>query len=462
MQDQLKKIQQSINEDDLSAYVLGIDQCLFIGRTARLIALMIAKLEPHFTIVFEASSPASSVSHDRQYIPVESAAQKVLASHGSNSEGAKLSPEQNLLMEVYTEAHMLWISSIGKRLEGNLMKRLEGEDWEHGERFQALWEAVSVSAQGEKGDVLEGKISLPVNASSFVINILFDVCSELNRIGGYTLERPCLTLLLVELSRRIINIYTTFIKKDLPTKRVSEKGAFQLLFDFRLMVKIMEGSWSGLTNSKGEQDAREKDAASLIKAIKQKIDPIDLAIVDAHISSNVERFYSRTSYLLGPLLLLNAKPQDAKRNPSVNEQYNLVSLAPPSQRFNLLPLTGSIMTSKSFMSSRRSLVEEVEGQKPAVDASTSSMRQEALKTKPKATIHLSKSATSQPRTSGVVAPGQSQGSGSSGGRVLGLVSAVAGNISLSSSQQQKATELFMNASSFITGVWGSAPSSNIK
>ncbi|KAH6559757.1 hypothetical protein BASA62_000151 [Batrachochytrium salamandrivorans] len=512
---QLNEISSRIREEEMTEHVFGIDHSLFIGRTARIISLKVGKLISDYE-----SRPMyrQGLGSGGSGGSLPSAAQQFLNHRTSHLLSSKrMFPQQELLMEVYNQAHGIWISYVARRLEVTLRFQLENHDWKHGEQFQIVWESVAIQAQGETGNTMESKISLPVHVSSFVLNLLLDVCAELNRIGSYTLEKPCLKQLLLEISSRIIGVYSTFVNSDIHGKTISEKGAFQLLFDFLLLVKVMEGSWqqdtvvggassptstlkqSSLQSSHSGLENPEQKASAVTAAIKLKIDPIDLAIVEGQIVSNVERFYSRAWVILGSLLLLNPRPYGTKRSPSLQEHHNLISIAPTCSRFTLLPMAGAvharttvskfrpsaathdpmqgyIASSKSRSSSSLTDVSKTDGtpkdtSKPAMDTASAHALSKR-RTRPKVILCLSKTthgSSSNDRLPSLASAMDSQagsstggGAGSSGGRVMGLVNAVAGNISLSSSQQQKATELLMNASSFISGVWGtSSPSANI-
>ncbi|KAI8925555.1 hypothetical protein BC831DRAFT_512430 [Entophlyctis helioformis] len=460
----LDEIRGRLSEAQMESYVLGIDQSLFIGRSARIIALKFGKLHALFDVRLEGTAAVTAGT------PASAGGRGT-----AGREERLLLPVQERLMDVYTQAHSLWTSSVGKHLEAGLLQKLEREDWRHAERFQTLWEGMTIQAQGDAGDVMESKISLPVHASSFVLIVLFDVCAELNRIGSYTLEKPCLKMLLLELATRIISVYTTFVNAHIATETVSEKGAFQLLFDFKWLMKVMEGSWgisAGSPASAIPDTRTEQDAASVIASIRGKIDPIDLAIVDANIASNVDRFYYRTSVLLGPLLLLNPKSQDTKRNPSLQEQHNLVSLAPPSPRFALLPLSGAPHGSKPF-APRKSILSEPRSSGPASttgSAPSVPAKQPRTRSKPSSAVRLSKNGAASgsrtppqlfsiaerlpslgtaigqafagPSAAAGGGSGGSSGQGTNSGRVMGLVNAVAGGFS----------------QHFISGVWGAAAS----
>lgn len=80
---------------------------------------------------------------------------------------------------------------------------------------------------------------------------------------------------------------------------VSEKGAMQLLFDIRYLIKFFEGV---LGNDTLHLNIEEK--------LKAKIDPIDMAVAESPLNINVERYYVRTCSAFGSLLILNPKPID--------------------------------------------------------------------------------------------------------------------------------------------------------
>jgi hypothetical protein len=50
---------------------------------------------------------------------------------------------------------------------------------------------VEINAQTESGESQMEKVSLPVHVSPFLMNALLDVSKELNRIGGYSIEKVC-------------------------------------------------------------------------------------------------------------------------------------------------------------------------------------------------------------------------------------------------------------------------------
>jgi hypothetical protein len=231
----------------------------------------------------------------------------------------------------------------------------------------------------------------------------------------------------------LIDVFGGFVQKiSAEYPKASEKIAIQVLFDFKFVTKVIQG---GLTESDEEAHG---NIASIVSTLKSLIDPIDLAIVDANIVNNVDRFYFRSSTVLGSLLLLNPKPSEAlsytngrKRNPGQNEMHNLVALAPTSnvRRFAMLPVVTPNLVDSNPSSGN-------ENQKSKA----------CSRVRPLATVQLFKVNAGR---------GFSSYNLNSKPTVLGIVNAVTSGLSIGT-PDSNTSGLIFNASSFISGMWGSA------
>ncbi|KAJ3062309.1 hypothetical protein HDU99_005259, partial [Rhizoclosmatium hyalinum] len=138
----------------------------------------------------------------------------------------------------------------------------------------------------------------------------------------------------------IVSAYRNFLDNVLPTlQKPTEKAYIQILFDYDFLVKIIDGCWV----YDGDQTAAEAvvketkvPVLAVLALIRSLIDPIDLAIAASHHAANVDRYYSRTSVLLGTLLALNPKPSEIKKNPSLQEMHNVIAVASQPPRFTML------------------------------------------------------------------------------------------------------------------------------
>ncbi|KAJ3193654.1 Golgi transport complex subunit 1 [Irineochytrium annulatum] len=287
----------SICAKDTMPSKLDVDKCLFIGRTSRSVAMKTRLLFSQF--LSDSNETPSSI------IP------RLKSMHASRRslvrDDHRLNGIESSLMEVYSAAHGQWTDYVTQKFQSDLRKGLLTEDWKMGSRFLGIWEGIVIKASADGGEVEEDRISLPVHSSAFIIDGLFSLCRELNRIGGYSTSRK---LLIAGLSKVIIAAYTEFIEKDMNIVPVSEKATLQILFDVRFLIKVIEGAWGYDSEDGAQRLDTQREALAVVAKVKGKIDPIDLAVTDAHLLANVDRFYYRSAVLLGSLLTLNPKPSD--------------------------------------------------------------------------------------------------------------------------------------------------------
>ncbi|KAJ3088095.1 Golgi transport complex subunit 1 [Quaeritorhiza haematococci] len=462
--------------------------------------------------------------------------------------------QEKLMMDVYAAAHASWIKSLAARFAGTLSRCLSEEDWDAALKLRGVWESISIQASSTT-DVLgphihDGmtsssskeqnqpmQIGLPVQASPFLVNALTDVVGDLNRVAAYSMEKPILESLLASLASAALAVYTDFCNKFLPNPHeqerthstassmiVSEKGAMQLLFDVRFLAKVFDERWKHEDVDGVDGKAAAVVVRDLLGKIRMKlqfffhchlttqqsvtsvyeignsqttckqIDPIDLAVIEGQLEVNVDRFYYRTSVLLGSALLLNPRPVETKKNPSLHELHNVVAVATQTPRFTMLPITASSISSiasKGGLQAKRlgkeNLAEnqskflsssDIRQQPPRPSASTGptssagTSSASKLRKKSLSKMKLFKTSKDAPNNTG----GSSYATGASGlgiggmaaassisasvGNVFGLVGAAAVGagkelgISFGQNQSVKASDLLMTASSILSGVWG--------
>ncbi|CAJ0758029.1 6353_t:CDS:10 [Entrophospora sp. SA101] len=143
--------------------------------------------------------------------------------------------------------------------------------------------------------------------------------NDLYKVGSSTLHEDIIKELFTNLSIKIFHQYKSFIVNSESFSNLSEKGAIQLLYDVKFLIKVFEGCWA-LVQQENEDDEnidynklfkeKEEIVGYILKNIKQKIDPIDLAIFESYLNKNIERHYTRSSIMLGLLFQLNPKVTD--------------------------------------------------------------------------------------------------------------------------------------------------------
>ncbi|KAG9298438.1 hypothetical protein G9A89_008702 [Geosiphon pyriformis] len=228
---------------------------------------------------------------------------------------------RRMLIDVYISAHQPWIEWVVVKGEKSFEKIFLNSPWNETKMQTLIWEEVSSLDQANESTLDDPeKIKLPSQPSNGLMNCLFNICQEINRVGSQTLN----------------------------------KGAIQMLFDVKFLSKIFEGSLSfdhdlqqdennqDISTNNLEQQSTQKMITEVLQRIKMKIDPIDLAVFEPYLNKNVDRHYTRTSILLA-LLQLNPKVLDIRRKGlAIQDYHNILAVVPQAPRFTLLPITQEI------------------------------------------------------------------------------------------------------------------------
>ncbi|KAJ1565035.1 Golgi transport complex subunit 1, partial [Nowakowskiella sp. JEL0078] len=361
------------------------------------------------------------------------------------------------LMNVYYSAFSIWSKSIIQKLSSQIGENLETFFGDNRGGVHGVWEEIVLKVENETGIEEESKFKIPAHVSEFLMNTLFLLCNEINRIAGYQLEKKSLHDLIVGLSRNISEIYKEFCanKIDLQNSIIDQR-ALQLLLDFRFLIKIFEGSWN-FTGSEGKES--KELAYNIVKNIKELIDPIDLALIEPHLISNVERCFSRSSVLLG-LLLASPVQNELKRNPSAEENHSVIPSSLNPSRFVLLPVGSTSRSNKfsvpvvPFTMPRYTRTLHEQKQTTLTDLPFNTFQIDAHQNtnsklfKPELVIHVFRSGTSTP-TFDPLPPATSTSLHQSP-----FVERSPSSWNLPMGQAQKATEMLYNAGNFLQGLGG--------
>ncbi|KAI9340396.1 hypothetical protein DFJ73DRAFT_762613 [Zopfochytrium polystomum] len=318
-------------EEDHSA----IDECLFIGKCCRSIASNL--MQP---LIHDLESELTPTHALPSRLRTRQLRRRAAVPDVQSDKG--LTELREALMDVYRTAYSVWISATADKFSSDLESGFLAEDWAKGSRFLGIWEAIPIRAETESGDVAEEQLRLPVHTSPFLISVLLDVSREINRAGGYSIEKEVLQSLTDALTDKFLHFYEDSLSK-LRVADWTEKSFIQIMFDVGFMGFVFKASTVSLTDDGNAAAAAARKRAAkfqnLNSILLSYIDPIDWAVAGPHVTGNVDRFYYRTSALLGLLEALNPKPSDLRKNPTLNELHNVIPVVGQSPRFTLLPVS---------------------------------------------------------------------------------------------------------------------------
>ncbi|KAL6103527.1 cog1 [Pungitius sinensis] len=246
------------------------------------------------------------------------------------------------------EAYRIWSSALSKVLLDKFATALHAESAGAILTTATNWEDLEIQEEAESGSNVTSKIRLPVQPSWFVQSLLFQLCVQVNRVGGHALPRPTLQELLHTCLNQVLHHYQTLTQQASSREGVfpmTQNRALQLLFDLRYLNTILGSRVEEGKSSRSHQDPRFHEVCDWLEGY---IDPFDLDVFTPPLNTNLNRLSQRTSVLLG--LLTGSEKQFAPRSSSGTSQepYNILPLASSQTRFGLLPLSMSnVRKSKS-------------------------------------------------------------------------------------------------------------------
>ncbi|XP_041857088.1 conserved oligomeric Golgi complex subunit 1 isoform X2 [Melanotaenia boesemani] len=239
------------------------------------------------------------------------------------------------------EAYRIWSSALAKVLLDTFSSALHAESAGAILTTTTNWEDLEIQEETESGSSITSRIRLPVQPSWYVQSLLFQLCVEVNKVGGHALPRSTLQELLQTCLAQALHHYHRLT--ELPPSRegvfpVTQNRALQLLFDLRYLSSTLSSRLEEGTSSRSHQDPRIHNICDWLESF---IDPFDLDVFTPLLHTNLSRLCQRTSVLLG--LLTGSEKQFSSRNSTVSSQepYNILPLASSQIRFGLLPLSMS-------------------------------------------------------------------------------------------------------------------------
>ncbi|KAJ3601566.1 hypothetical protein NHX12_032534 [Muraenolepis orangiensis] len=239
------------------------------------------------------------------------------------------------------EAYRIWSTALSKALVDHFATALNAVSPGAILKTATSWEELEIQEEAESGSSVTSKIRLPVQPSWFVQSLLFQLCLEVNRVGGHALPRPTLHELLKSCLDQALHHYHTITLQTQDKESgfpMTQTRALQLLFDLRYLSSTLG---TGLEDGKSSRSAQDPRIQQVCDWLEGFIDPFDLDVFTTPLNANLNRLSQRTSVLLG--FLTDSEKQFVHRNSSTNSQehYNILPLASSQIRFGLLPLSMS-------------------------------------------------------------------------------------------------------------------------
>ncbi|CAO3650291.1 unnamed protein product [Mucor hiemalis] len=178
---------------------------IFLGRLARNIATLSKDLPKSLSLsaevvpIFELRS---SINRSPQYTKI-----------------------QNVLLDVFHQAHTSWIGWLGKEFTKKLRTAVTTSKWNDQCPALSVWE------------IVEEDIRLPTQSTNSLVGVLFSVCEEIQCINSTILDQ----YIMQQLRQRLFDSSNEVYKELLSTLEkpdITENGALQMLFDHMFLSTL--------------------------------------------------------------------------------------------------------------------------------------------------------------------------------------------------------------------------------
>lgn len=357
-------------EMDVDQRDIAMEQCLFAARAATALAHTDCIAD---ALKFIAISSASDHSNN------------ATSSHASRNRTAGLVELQVRAAAVSGMAYSMWAKLLCDGLAPTVEQDLT---WERRLVIEMGWVGATNDLDGKANTLIQDNepstpasstntdvdaaVRHPTTASTAVVNMLLKACKAASQAGGFALPVEAVEFVRDAMTKVIVRVYSDVLKTYTDSSSVAEmnanggsakktdnddKAVMQMLFDVQCL-QILLGDMSNderlqlsmslsTTNqingvSSGSNSGSTTSLKQLESEIQARIDPIDLASCRKALRESVANYVARTSILFGPVV----RRRDG-RTPwagvvrgstyTSTAVANLVSLAPPVQRFTYLP-----------------------------------------------------------------------------------------------------------------------------
>lgn len=236
------------------------------------------------------------------------------------------------------------------------------------------WRETTVPAEEDDSNAITDdsggsmKFWLPGTPSPALMATLLAADREADRAGGHVAPQPALELLMWHLDGSCLAVFHKAAGHcsngsnsggggggDVGRVRskLTERGVLQLLFDCAVARRVLRGGQpaggfdapssapSRASPAVAAQIAdRQQQWAEVEEVLQGRLDPIDWATYEPHLTANAAEFCGGAAVLLGTLLRLSpqeAPPSDAAHSRAGSDS-NILAVAPLAERFAYLPV----------------------------------------------------------------------------------------------------------------------------
>ncbi|KAK6945628.1 hypothetical protein RJ641_013172 [Dillenia turbinata] len=282
----------------------------------------------------------------------------------NDSTSPRLGEVNKVMRDLCIQAHDLWISWVSNQLSDMLSADLRKDEALSTTTTLRGWEETVVKQDDSSESPSEMKISLPSTPSLYVTSFLFQACEEIHQVGGHVLDKLILQKFASKLLDKVIDIYSDFLStKDSRGSQLSEKGALQVLLDFRFIADVLCGGDININEEvsrspktkpsfRRKQDQNQTRSVitgrinGLVNRLSQRLDPIDWLTYEPYLWEHEKQSYLRHAVLFGFFVQLNRMYTDTMQKLPTNSESNILRCS-TVPRFKYLPISAPALSSRA-------------------------------------------------------------------------------------------------------------------
>ncbi|XP_074651073.1 conserved oligomeric Golgi complex subunit 1-like isoform X2 [Tubulanus polymorphus] len=313
-----------------------IDGILFCGRLCQAIGDLCPNIQQ---CIIGLNKQSDTVKSNRRHSSLTTSKSKTAAA----ADDPKWTTIKQLLSDESLSAYKVWRCFTSDSMITQLKQCLLDTSLQGLLHNSTKWDEVSIEEESESGRVIRSSIHIPMQVSPYIQTFLYNLCTEINRIGGHTVNRKVLCELIEQTTDELVNVYSECIKPPIDGVAVvpfTQNRALQMLFDIRFISYMFPRKDDSATNK-----LYQKKLLGIIEDLENHIDPFDLDVFMPYVQSHLTKLTQRCSMLYGSIagldkpVSITSRSTPSSTTTSNQEQHSIIQLTNNQTRFSLLPLS---------------------------------------------------------------------------------------------------------------------------
>ncbi|CAD5118492.1 DgyrCDS7189 [Dimorphilus gyrociliatus] len=262
---------------------------------------------------------------------------------------------ENLLSQFFEETLSLWTDYAIIDLVGKFEVHFSGISLSSFIYESTKWDEILIEEKEDDNDkAVSTQIRIPMTASWYVHDLLFNARLLLHTIGGHSIPRTIIQKFTSTLWRKVLENYQHYLTSSKSSERVNQSDgairqviALQMLFDVQFLHSFLCAD-----------KILNEEYQSVLQDFEKRVDPFDFAVFSPPMSQHLQRQCQKNKLFFGIFTGKDSNPTDMRKTMSGNpDQHNLLAITSTTTRFSLFPVTSNRSVSERLEKSQTAPVQ---------------------------------------------------------------------------------------------------------